>query len=446
MPTCKYCQKHVGFWEGGTFARLHPACSVELGRLGKGGRQAFDALTVSEREQYGDLDAAARLAFLEPKRLELEAQWTEEEAQRNARGAASDELAALAADAAATGRYDATAMRLRIMSIVQTTGMTVVDIDMTLGSGWMRGLDEARKRGVLSKSEAAALEVSGALGSFLEDVWLSPEDLADEATIERLTARQAVEQDAARAVTSEDESALMRLDALFEEHGIEVVDRRKIAINAWTSVAAELVEEGALTGEIEEALFDFLSHFAIVDDLSDDQIYVQRAIRQFLHAMILRRATESDWDDFDLPQAAVEEGHQIPFNLLKSETLVWITPSAHYSTLETQREFRGSSHGLSIRIAKGLYYRPSSFSGRSVASEKVTHADTGVLGVTTKHLYFHGPVKRFRVRYDKIVSFEPYSDGIGFMRDNLRAKPETFTVAEDDGWFLYNLVTNLAQQ
>ena len=29
------------------------------------------------------------------------------------------------------------------------------------------------------------------------------------------------------------------------------------------------------------------------------------------------------------------------------------------------------------------------------------------------------------------------------MRDNQRAKPETFTVG--DGWFIYNLVTNLSQ-
>ena len=66
------------------------------------------------------------------------------------------------------------------------------------------------------------------------------------------------------------------------------------------------------------------------------------------------------------------------------------------------------------------------------------------MGVTSKHIYFHGARKRFRVRYDRIVSFEPYRDGIGIMRDAQTAKPQTFQTG--DGWFIYNLVTNLAQQ
>jgi hypothetical protein len=47
------------------------------------------------------------------------------------------------------------------------------------------------------------------------------------------------------------------------------------------------------------------------------------------------------------------------------------------------------------------------------------------------------------VRYDRIVSFEAYDDGIGIMRDTQTAKPESFRTTE--GWFVYNLVTNLAQ-
>lgn len=66
-----------------------------------------------------------------------------------------------------------------------------------------------------------------------------------------------------------------------------------------------------------------------------------------------------------------------------------------------------------------------------------------MLGLTTKHIYFAGPKKRFRVRYDRIVSFEPYQDGIGIMREAQTAKPQSFITG--DGWFVYNLATNLAQ-
>ena len=41
------------------------------------------------------------------------------------------------------------------------------------------------------------------------------------------------------------------------------------------------------------------------------------------------------------------------------------------------------------------------------------------------------------------VSVNPCADGIGVMRDAQTAKPQTFRTG--DGWFIYNLVTNLAQ-
>ena len=113
--------------------------------------------------------------------------------------------------------------------------------------------------------------------------------------------------------------------------------------------------------------------------------------------------------------------------------------------LETvvRRERRGSSQGLSIRVARGLYYRPSTFRSQPIEWEETVHADTGMLGLTTKHIYFAGSRKRFRVRYDRIVAFEPFSDGFGIMRDAQTARPQTFRTG--DGWFAYNLAANLAQ-
>ena len=70
-------------------------------------------------------------------------------------------------------------------------------------------------------------------------------------------------------------------------------------------------------------------------------------------------------------------------------------------------------------------------------------ADTGLLGLTTKNVYVADPRKKFRVRYDRIVSFEPHDDGFGIMRDAQGAKPQAFWTG--NGWFVQNLATNLAQ-
>ena len=127
----------------------------------------------------------------------------------------------------------------------------------------------------------------------------------------------------------------------------------------------------------------------------------------------------------------------IPFNLMKSETLVWVIQDVDYLETVVHRERQCRSHGLSIRVARGLYYRPSTFRSRPIEWDETVHADTGLLGLTTKHIYFAGRKKKFRVRYDRTVRFGPYNDGFGIMRDAQAAKPQTFRTG--GGWFAYNL-------
>ena len=54
---------------------------------------------------------------------------------------------------------------------------------------------------------------------------------------------------------------------------------------------------------------------------------------------------------------------------------------------------------------------------------ETVHQDNSVPSFKTKHIYFHGTKKKFRVRYDRIVSFDPYDDGFGVMREAQTAKP-----------------------
>ncbi len=122
---------------------------------------------------------------------------------------------------------------------------------------------------------------------------------------------------------------------------------------------------------------------------------------------------------------------------------MWVFQNVDYYEEKIRTRYVGGFQGVSIRIAKGLYYRTSAFKGERVQTSQTIHADIGLLGVTNKHIYFEGPSKRFRINYNKIVSFEPFSDGIGVQRDAQTAKPQSFSTG--DGWFTYNLITNLAQ-
>jgi hypothetical protein len=91
----------------------------------------------------------------------------------------------------------------------------------------------------------------------------------------------------------------------------------------------------------------------------------------------------------------------------------------------------------------GLYYRVGAFKAKPVYTTDRKRIDGGFLVATNKNLFFVGKRTSKKIPYSKIVSFEQFSDGIGLMRDAATAKPQIFVV--DDGWFVYNLITNLAR-
>ena len=92
----------------------------------------------------------------------------------------------------------------------------------------------------------------------------------------------------------------------------------------------------------------------------------------------------------DRPPAPARERHRL-LNLTRSEQLVWVLQDVDCPEPVVRR---GTSHGVSIRVARGLYYRPSAFRSRPIEWKETVHADTGMLGLTTKHIYFAGRRKR----------------------------------------------------
>ena len=176
------------------------------------------------------------------------------------------------------------------------------------------------------------------------------------------------------------------------------------------------LEDGLLSLDEDNALAKYAAHFGLEQhDL--DRNGAQTALVQ---ATVIRDVTRGI-----VPQRQRVNG-AAPFNLMKSEKLVWVVQGMDYLETVARREHRGTSHGVSIRVARGLYYSPRQFRSRPIESEETVHADTGMLGLTTRHIHFAGSRKRFRVRYDRIVAFDPYEDGSGIMPDAQTARHQAF--------------------
>ena len=130
----------------------------------------------------------------------------------------------------------------------------------------------------------------------------------------------------------------------------------------------------------------------------------------------------------------------LPFKFIKSEHLLWVFPSVEYLEQKTRREIVGRSTGTSIRVVQGVYFRVGRSKGRPVEYDEVVSRGLGLLAVTTKHIYFHGDSRSFRISFNKIVSVECLSDGVGITRDRASGHPEFFIVGAEEVDFAYDLI------
>lgn len=222
---------------------------------------------------------------------------------------------------------------------------------------------------------------------------------------------------------------------------IEIQDRlsipdsqiRLVLIEAWEKIVEYFLDDGILDEAEEVGLNDFKSCFA----LSQEELNKNGAFLKMGKATVLREVLNG------VIPSNVTLNTNLSVNLQKDEQIVWAFPNSKYLEDKTRRQAVGSSQGVSVRVMKGLYYRTGTFKGRSISYTERVHVDTGLVIVTNKNIYFVGSQKSLRLPYGKIISFEPFSDGIGIMRDASTAKPQIFVT--EDGWFIYNLVTNLSK-
>ena len=331
---------------------------------------------------------------------------------------------------AGTSDFNEAALRETLDAIAARAHATPEDINVAIGAGWTQGIHHAMADGILTREEETRLR------DFRDRLAVGegPEVNQGADTLDRAaTDRLVLDARLAAIATQDGEAHLRDFENALRETGLPGPDRRGLLVRAWEAAVEGAIEDGVITLEEENALDRYLDHFG----LSKSDVNVNGAQTSLVQAAVIRDITRGI-----IPQRQKVQGN-LPFNLMKSEQLVWVIQGVDYLETVTRRESHGTSHGVSIRVARGLYYRPSTFRSRPVEWEETVKADTGLLGLTTKHLYFAGSMKKFRVRYDKIVSFEPYEDGLGIMRDAQTAKPQSFVTG--DGWFVYNLAANLAQ-
>lgn len=214
---------------------------------------------------------------------------------------------------------------------------------------------------------------------------------------------------------------------------IPEIEQHLLILKGWKNAVENSLHEGILSEDQESRLKELINKYSLSrEELDEDGTFTR----------VVKSATIRDVLNGVIPHRFVVDG-SLPINLQKNEEVVWAFRNCEYLEDRTHRQYVGGSHGVSVRIMKGVYYRTSAFKGQAVDRTERICVDSGLIALTNKHLYFSGSAKNFRVSYSKIVFFRPFSDGIGIIRDAANAKLQIFVT--NDGWFTHNLATNLAR-
>lgn len=203
---------------------------------------------------------------------------------------------------------------------------------------------------------------------------------------------------------------------------------------------------------LEKIISDTVTRFAIDDFIEDEE---ESIINDLITRTGLTKTSLNQfnwWDKYQklLVLKDIMNG-QFPrtnsfssvsnINLMKTESIVWVEDGVEYLEQIKRVQYVGRSSGLSIRIAKGIYYRVGAFKGTPVERHEIRNMGQGTLTITNKNIYFYSRMISIKIPFSKIISFTPFSDGLGIMKDGATAKPQIFSGL--DGWFIFNIVSNI---
>lgn len=106
-----------------------------------------------------------------------------------------------------------------------------------------------------------------------------------------------------------------------------------------------------------------------------------------------------------------------------------------------QREYRSTRNGFSVKVAKGIYYRPGTGRTKQVEHSYMNQEGVRDLYITNKLLIFNSPTKGMKIPYSKIIGVTPYSDGLEV---NRYGNTKRLILQGFDSWFIMNVMSLVA--
>lgn len=226
-------------------------------------------------------------------------------------------------------------------------------------------------------------------------------------------------EDAARAILREHEAREhFDPEAVMSQLRAEMSDDEATSLyTRWAKgkiepVLKEALDDGLLSPEEDARIERLLERYGIGSLDGASQALLENARSQYIA-----------WTE---PLGPV----QTPLLLKKGEWCVHAVEAAAYE--ERTRTTRINYGGVSarIRIVKGVYYSTGSMNVARETQQFMHSFGVGVLGATNKRLLWVSPAKSISIALDKIVLFDPFTDGLRVVKDT--GKPLLFRFGKVD--------------
>jgi hypothetical protein len=183
---------------------------------------------------------------------------------------------------------------------------------------------------------------------------------------------------------------------------ISEVEMNEIRIKAYKSAYDAIKRDGTITSEEEEELSKIQKYFKIPDQ------DIEPTKKELARFRLLREIATGNIPEVTVTNMVVQKG----------EKAYWAEVGKILEERVIRRRYEGGSHGVSIRIAKGLSYRVGAHRGQLIADSAVVPVSYGELVITNKRIVFKGDKKSFSLKLEKILNIEFYSDGVNMSEES----------------------------
>jgi len=219
---------------------------------------------------------------------------------------------------------------------------------------------------------------------------------------------------------SDDE--INEIQARFKELELTVDDLEGIRVQAYNAALHAVKSDAIITAEEEKEL-EKLQKFL---KIPESEIAISK--KELSRLRLLTEIQKGNPPYTSVPNVILQ----------KSEAAYWSEPASILEQRVVRRRYEGGSHGVSIRIAKGLSYRVGAHRGQVVTDKEVQAVSSGELIITTKRVIFRGNTKSFNLRLNKLLELKFYSDGVRLTDD--KGKPRIVRFSDKSNTDIVNAI------